>query len=109
MKIKWSYFFLYLIFLTSCAMTTGEKMSKLSPGMSKEEVVTTLGKYDGYKKYGDFEILSYNHRYASGWAHDRADYNVVLQHNKVTEWGQGEVRVKEMGGVQTVILMTPFN
>lgn len=101
------FFISALLILNSCAMTTGEKVSQVQPGMSKEEVINTLGKYDGYKNQNGYEVLSYNHRYASGWAHDRADYHVILKDDKVTEWGQGEVRVKEMGGVQSIILFTP--
>ncbi len=97
----------FLLLFSSCAMTTGEKVSQVQPGMSKDEVIGTLGKFDGYKYQNGHEVLSYNHRYASGWAHDRADYHVILKDNKVTEWGQGEVRVKEMGGVQSIILFTP--
>jgi Resolvase, N terminal domain len=32
---------------------------------------------------------------ASGWAWDRADYNVVFKSGKVVEYGTGEVRVKQ--------------
>ena len=95
-----------VMLIQSCAIT-GEQMSKLSPGMSKGDVVRVLGKFDGYKKKGEYEVLNYNHRYASGWAHDRADYVVILKKGKVVEWGQGEVRVKNMGGVDALILFTP--
>ena len=37
----------------SCA--TGEKMSRLSPGKTKAEVVDILGNPDGFKKVGHHE------------------------------------------------------
>ncbi|WP_219909547.1 hypothetical protein [Chromobacterium haemolyticum] len=79
--------------LVGCA--TGEKMSSLRPGMTRTEVVSILGEPDGFKAEGDSAALKYSHRLASGWAWDRADYFVILKDGRVTEYGQGEVRVKQ--------------
>lgn len=89
--------------LISCA-TTGEKMSRISPGMTKAEVIDTLGNPDGFKKVGDFEVLSYTHRLITGWAWDRADYHIILKDGKVAEYGADEVRVKDMN----TILLVPL-
>jgi hypothetical protein len=82
-------------FLIGCV--TGEKMSRLHPGMTKAQVVSTLGRPDGFRTENGAEVLSWNNRLSSGWAHDRADYNVILVNGKVTEYGQGTVRPKENG------------
>lgn len=85
---------LCIAFLTACA--TGELMSRLRPGMTKEEVARVLGNPDGFQSRGKYESLKYSHRLATGWAWDRADYFVILKDNRVVEYGAGEVRVKDM-------------
>ena len=75
--------------------------------MTSEEVVAKLGKYDGYKREGDYEVLSWNHKLTSGWSYDRADYHVILKDGVVVEWGQGEVRERSVQGVQTIVLIQP--
>lgn len=79
--------------------TTGEKMSWLREGMTKDEVVSILCNPDGFQRLGDYESFKYNHRMVTGWAWDRADYSVVLKDGKITEWGQGEVRTKTAGNM----------
>jgi len=69
-----------LFILTSCA--TGELMSRLRPGMPKQEVIQTLGNPDGYQARGEYEALKYSHRLVTGWAWDRADYFVILKDGK---------------------------
>jgi len=88
---------LSMTLLFGCA--TGEKMSSLREGMTKGEVVGILGNPDGFQRLGDYESFKFNHRMVTGWAWDRADYNVVLKDGKVIEWGQGEVRTKTAGNV----------
>lgn len=83
--------------LAGCA--TGEKMSRLKEGMTKTEVIDVLGDPDGFQRSGDYEAMKYNHRLVTGWAWDRADYNVILKEGKVVEYGQGQVRVKEMNSI----------
>lgn len=80
--------------LAACSMllsacTTGELMAQMKPGMSKDEVTQLLGNPDGYQARGEYESLRYSNRLISGWAWDRADYNVVLKEGKVTEYGPG--------------------
>ena len=79
--------------LSSCV--TGDKISSIQPGMTRQEVISKLGRPDGEKVGENEEVLSYNNRFASGWSNDRADYNVILRDGKVVEYGQGEVRVKD--------------
>lgn len=82
------------VILAGCA--TGELMSSLRPGMTKEEVTRVLGSPDGFQSRGEYESLKYSHRLVTGWAWDRADYFVILRDNRVIEYGTGEVRVKDM-------------
>ncbi len=86
-----------LVSLVGCA--TGEKMSRLTEGMTKSEVIDVLGDSDGFQRLGDYEALKYNHRLVTGWAWDMADYNVIVKDGKVVEYGQGQVRVKEMNNI----------
>lgn len=78
------------IALTSC--TTGEKISDLAPGMSRDQVIKTLGKPDGDAVNGKNELLTYSNRLMSGWSYDKADYKVVLEDNKVVQYGADVIR-----------------
>lgn len=78
------------LLLTACA--TGEKIGDLSPGMSREQVIQTLGKPDGDAVNGKNELLTYSNRLMSGWSYDRADYKVVLEDNKVVQYGADVIR-----------------
>ena len=82
---------------------TGEKMHEVSPGMTQSEVIRILGKPDGFRNANGYEWFQYSHRLATGWAWDRADYNVVFKNGKVVEYGTGEVRVK-----QNAVVIVPF-
>ena len=93
-----------LFILTSCA--TGELMSRLRPGMPKQEVIQTLGNPDGYQARGEYEALKYSHRLVTGWAWDRADYFVILKDGKTVEYGTGEVRVKDVNS--NVLFLVPL-
>lgn len=80
----------FIFVITSCA--TGEKFSNLSVGMSKRQVVSTIGKPDGDAINDNVELLSYSNRMMSGWSYDKADYQVILKDNKVIEYGVVNVR-----------------
>lgn len=88
----------------SVGCTVGEKMSRIQPGMSQAEVVRILGRYDGFSTQGEYTVLRYTNKLVSGWAYDRADYNVILKDDKVVEYGAGEVRQRQMGNVHTVFI-----
>lgn len=91
-----------LIIITGCA--TGQKVARLSPKMSQTDVVGILGRPDGFRTEGDYTILKYTNRLISGWSWDRADYYVILKDDQVTEYGPGEVREKNVGGIHTIFI-----
>jgi hypothetical protein len=93
-----------LLILAGCA--TGELMSRLRPGMPKQEVIQILGNPDGYKSRGEYEALKYSHRLVTGWALDRADYFVILKDGITVEYGTGEVRVKDVNS--NVLFLVPL-
>jgi len=78
------------LLIASCV--TGEKMSSLSPGMTKGQVIATLGRPDGFQSEGDYEVLKYTNKLVSGFSWDRADYYAILRDGKLTEYGAGQVR-----------------
>lgn len=82
-----------LLFLAGCV--TGEQMGKVREGMSKEEVLSTLGSPDGFQRSGDYEALRYTNRLISGWSWDRTDYTVILKNGQVVEYGPGQVRQRD--------------
>jgi hypothetical protein len=101
---KYAAVLVILFILTGCA--TGELMSRLRPGMPKDEVIQTLGNPDGYQARGEYEALKYSHRLVTGWAWDRADYFVILKDGKTVEYGTGEVRVKDVNS--NVLFLVPL-
>ena len=74
------------------ACTTGEKMSSLEPGMTRQQVVGILGRPDAVRSSGPYEQLEYTHRIVTGWSWDRSDFNVILKDGRVVEFGHGEIR-----------------
>ncbi|MCU7830349.1 MAG: hypothetical protein KZQ85_14900 [Candidatus Thiodiazotropha sp. (ex Myrtea sp. 'scaly one' KF741663)] len=91
-----------LLILTGCA--TGELVQRINPGMSQDEVVKVLGKLDGFKQSGDYTIYKYTNRLISGWSWDRADYSFIFKNDSLVEYGAGEVREKNVGGVHSVFI-----
>jgi len=85
---KWS--LMSLILLTGC--TTGEKMSRIETGMSRQQVIAILGRPDEVSSQGQYERLGFTHRLITGWSWDRTDFNVVLKDGKVLQYGHGEIR-----------------
>ena len=83
---------------------TGDRMKRLTPGMSQNEVVKTLGRPDGFKAEGSYTILKWTNKLISGWSWDTADYFVILKDDQVTEFGAGEVRQKQVGGAHTFFI-----
>ena len=77
----------------------GEKISRVRPGTSIEELHSIMGHQEGYKKIGDYEIYSYYNKLISGWAWDRADYHYIVKDGKVVEYGAGEIRQNQHTGV----------
>ena len=85
------------------ACTTGEKMSSLEPGMTRQQVVGILGRPDAVRRNGPYEQLEYTHRLITGWSWDRSDFKVILKDGRVLEFGHGEVRDR----TPQVVVMQP--
>jgi hypothetical protein len=82
---------IYVVSLLS-ACTTGEQMSRLEPGMTRQQVVGVLGRPDAVRSNGAYEQLEYTHRLITGWSWDRSDFKVILRDGRVVKFGHGEVR-----------------
>lgn len=80
-----------LMLLAGCG-GMNNKMQDLTPGMSKDAVISHLGKPDEYKKNGDYEVLRYTRRARSMGATVKNDYNVILKNGEVIEYGIGDIR-----------------
>lgn len=78
------------LFLSACV--TGEKMENIHRGMSRLDVVNTLGQPDTTMREGEYEALIYSDRLMSGWSSSRTDYHVILRNREVVEYGHGQVR-----------------
>lgn len=83
------------LLLTSCA-TVG-KMNNLHEGMTKSEVVSTVGSPNGFHRNGEYEALLYTDLLISGWSvfsglsWNRTDYSVILKNDRVVEYGPGKI------------------
>jgi hypothetical protein len=75
----------------SCAQT-GAKISALRPGLTKSQVVSLLGKPDGYQGGANGEVLQYTNRFVNWNSADKADYSVTLHHGRVVAYGADNVR-----------------
>jgi hypothetical protein len=85
---KWTVL-ISVVLLAAC--TTGEKMADMRDGMTKDQVVATLGQPDGISHDGNTEVLTYANRLMSGWDFDRADYHVNLTDGHVIAYGPGPI------------------
>ena len=81
--------------LVKIALFTGDAFKKLDVGLTREQVLTIVGRPDGVDRNGAVEILTYRNRMMSGWGWDRADYYVVLTDGRVTSYGTGAVRERD--------------
>ncbi|WP_263081866.1 outer membrane protein assembly factor BamE [Endozoicomonas sp. Mp262] len=100
--MKYLFSLLLVMLLTGCV--TGEKVASINPGMSQNEVVQVLGKPDGFRQSGDYTIYKYTNRLISGWSWDRADYSFVFKDTHLVEYGAGEVRERNVGGIHSVFV-----
>jgi hypothetical protein len=78
--------------LALSACVTGEKFSRLRPGMTKPQVESLLGSPKGYAQTGADEVLQYPGGLISGWSYDTADFVVVLHNGLVTSYGASNVQ-----------------
>jgi outer membrane protein assembly factor BamE (lipoprotein component of BamABCDE complex) len=94
-----------IVLISACA--TGERIVRLDPGMTKDQVVDVMGRPDGFKAQDGYEVFRYTNRLISGWSWDRADYNIVMKDGKLIEYGAGEVRTKQVG-TSTILFLAPL-
>ena len=76
----------------------------VNPGMSQEQVTRIMGKPDGFKQRGEYTTYKYTNVLISGWSWDRTDYTFIFKNGKLIEYGNGEVRERNIGGVHSVFL-----
>jgi hypothetical protein len=88
--------------LSACA--TGQRMGEIHEGMTKNDVLATLGNPDGFQRVGEDEALRYSDRLISGWSWNRTDYTVILHEGRVSAYGPGFVR-QERTGVLILVLV----
>ncbi|WP_273837873.1 hypothetical protein [Providencia rettgeri] len=81
---------LSFLFITAC--TTGDKISKVTVGMNKNDVIKILGNPDGISHQPPYEMLTYSNRMTAFYSDDKGDYHVVLENNKVVEYGVTNIR-----------------
>ncbi|OFW88767.1 MAG: hypothetical protein A3B66_02590 [Alphaproteobacteria bacterium RIFCSPHIGHO2_02_FULL_46_13] len=93
-----------ILALLLSACVTGERITDIAPGMTSEQVSKIIGRPDGFRGVSDYTIYTYTNRLISGWSWDRADYTFIFKDDKLVEYGPGEVREREVGGVQTIFL-----
>ncbi len=72
--------------------------------MSTDQVESILGKPDGFQQRGEYTVYKYANRLISGWSWDKADYSFVFKDDKLIEYGPGEVRERDVGGVHSVFI-----
>jgi hypothetical protein len=94
---------LLLFSLISCA--TGDLRSRIHTGMTKDEVINTLGSPDEYEIQGKYEALKFTKGVGSGWPWKREDYSVIFRDNRAVEFGPGMVR-KDFDA--NIIFIVPF-
>lgn len=72
--------------------TTGERIASLREGMTPAQVKDVMGAPTGQQRAGHMLRYDYTNALISGWAWDRADFYAVVENDKLTQWGTGEVR-----------------
>ena len=86
------------------ACTTGEQMSRLEPGMTRQQVVGILGRPNAVRSYGPYEQLEYTHRLITGWSWDRSDFKVILKDGR--EQTMGHWRLEDVWKMDEEFLIT---
>jgi hypothetical protein len=76
--------------LSSCM--TGEKFSRLKPGMTKMQVVNLMGNPKGYQNDGTQETLQYPGGRISGWSYDSADFYATFRNGLLSNYGATNVQ-----------------
>lgn len=97
---------LFLLVLTGCLIkyAHGEKIRKVRPGMGMDEVHAIVGMHEGYKKEGNFEVISYYNKAMSSTYKGNADYHYIFESGKLVEYGAGEIRQDPAAGNKIVLI-----
>ena len=88
--------------------TTGDQMSNIRAGMTKDQVIAALGRPDGYAQSGSTEAFTYSNRLMSGFSWDRADYHVMFSSGLLTAYGPGTVRQDSAPGNIRALVLIPI-
>ena len=92
-----------VLILTGCI--AGERVRQsMAPGMSQDQVTQIMGKPDGFQQRGEYVTYKYTNVLISGWGHDRTDYSFIFKNDKLVEYGTGEVRERNVGGIHSLFI-----
>jgi len=100
------------LLLCSCA-TVGE-MSRLREGLTKAEVVSTVGDPDGFQRNGEYEALLYTDLLINSWSvfsglsWDRTDYSVILKNDRVIEYGPGKIIQRSQNASPYILIQQQY-
>ena len=81
---------------------TGQKITRLDPGSSREQVLATLGRPDALSTMGEFEVYTYLDRHRTRHSLTHTDYTVVMKEGHVVEFGPG---VAQREGLHHVVIV----
>ncbi|QNK01307.1 outer membrane protein assembly factor BamE domain-containing protein [Dyella telluris] len=81
---------------------TGQKITRLDPGSSRDTVLATLGRPDAVRTFGDFEVYTYLARHRKRTSLSHTDYTVVLKEGQVVQFGPGLAQREGLHGVTIV-------
>ncbi|WP_266168850.1 outer membrane protein assembly factor BamE domain-containing protein [Dyella subtropica] len=84
--------------------TTGQKITKLDPGSTREQVVAALGRPDAMRTVGEFEVYTYLARKRTRLSVVHTDYTVILKDGQVVQYGPGLARRE---GVHSMVIEQP--
>ena len=89
-----------LFFLVGCASGT-QKLKKIDPDMSSQQVEEIMGQQDGYmtaeKDGHEYLLYKYLNRYCdiNVSLYDKCDYYVIFEDNRVIETKEQSIRSRE--------------
>lgn len=81
-------------YLSGC--TTGELISSVRSGMTRDQVENLLGRPDAQQNDGNKVVLKFADRLESGWSWDKADYLVTLVDDRVVDYGKRPLTEQEL-------------
>ncbi|RKP52317.1 outer membrane protein assembly factor BamE [Trinickia fusca] len=84
--------------------TTGQLITRLDPGSSRDTVLDVLGRPDAMRTVGDFEAFTYLARKRTRLSLGNTDYTVILKDGHVVEFGPG---LPQREGLHNVVIAQP--